>query len=466
MSNQGISRREFMGRTVGGAAAAGLGLGAPALGRAVSPNEKITVGVIGAGIRGLEDMQSLLNAGANVAMVCDLYDGHLRRALEIQPNTPTTRDYRKVIERKDIDAVLIATSDHWHMPVAVEAMKAGKDVYCEKPMAHTIPEALEMVKVSKATGRVVQVGSQSLSMQSTTWGKQRLDAGDIGKVFMVQCEIYRPDPVGAWRYPIPPDATPQTVDWERYLGSAPKRPFDAARFFQFRNWWDYGTGIAGDEYVHLLSRVHYLMNIQYPLSAVANGGIYKWTGDREVPDIHNTLYDYGAFQVVVMANLVSNWDGGEVVRFMGDKGTIVLTEESAQYKPYDSDWEFEYPLESWPKDTKGPFFEARKDDPTMDIGTFAKQPKRQGASMRITAEGTEDHMRNWFDAIKTRNQPIENVDFGCGTAVACHMANLSYHEKQRVYWHAEKGQLTGEKGVVDMHWPSGMKAASRTHTTT
>ena len=466
MSKQGIFRREFMGRTVGGAAAAGLGLGAPALGRAVSPNEKITVGVIGAGIRGLEDMQSLLNAGANVAMVCDLYDGHLRRALEIQPNTPTTRDYRKVLERKDIDAVLIATSDHWHMPVAVEAMKAGKDVYCEKPMAHTIPEALEMVRVSKATGRVVQVGSQSLSMQSTTWGKQHLDAGDIGKVFMVQCEIFRPDPVGAWRYPIPPDATPQTIDWERYLGSAPKRPFDAARFFQFRNWWDYGTGIAGDEYVHLLSRVHHLMKVQYPLSAVANGGLYKWTGDREVPDIHNTLYDYGAFQVVVMANLVSNWDGGEIVRFMGDKGTIVLTEESAQYKPYDSDWEFEYPLESWPKDTKGPFMEARKDDPAMDIGTFSKQPKRQGASMRITAEGTEDHMRNWFDAIKTRNQPIENVDFGCGTAVACHMANLSYHEKQRVFWNAEKGQLTGDKGPVDMYWPSGAKGPSRHHQTT
>ncbi len=379
MSKQEISRREFMGRTVGGAAAAGLGLGAPALGRVASPNEKITVGVIGAGIRGLENMQSLLNAGANVAMVCDLYDGHFRRAQEIQANTPTTRDYRQVLERKDIDAVLIATSDHWHMPIAVAAMKAGKDVYCEKPMAHTIPEALEMVKVSKETGRVVQVGSQSLSMQSTTWGKQHLDAGDIGKVFMVQCEIYRPDPVGAWKYPVPPDATPQTVDWERYLGSAPKRPFDAARFFQFRNWWDYGTGIAGDEYVHLLSRVHYLMNIQYPLSAVANGGIYKWTGDREVPDIHNTLYDYGAFQVVVMANLVSNWDGGEIVRFMGDKGTVVLTEESAQFKPYDEDWEFEYPLESWPKDTKGPFIAAHKDDPTADIGTFAQAAEAPGA---------------------------------------------------------------------------------------
>jgi predicted dehydrogenase len=458
MSKQEISRREFIGRTVGGAAVASLGVGAPALGRVASPNEKITVGVIGAGIRGLENMQSLLNAGANVAVVCDLYDGHLRRAQEIQANTPTTRDYRQVLDRKDIDAVLIATSDHWHKPIAVQAMKAGKDVYCEKPMTHTIPEALEMVQVSRDSGRVVQVGSQSLSMLSTHWGKQHLDAGDIGKVFMVQCEIYRPDPVGAWKYPVPPDATPQTVDWERYLGNAPKRPFDAARFFQFRNWWDYGTGIAGDEYVHLLSRVHYLMNVQYPLSGVANGGIYKWTGDREVPDIHNTLYDYGTFQVVVMANLVSNWDGGEIVRFMGDKGTVVLTEESAELKPYDEEWTFEYPLESWPKDTKDPFIAAHKNDPTADVGSYKKQPHRKPESMRQTAEGTEDHMRNWFEAIKTRKQPIENVDFGCGTAVACHMANISYHEKQRVFWNAEKGELTGDKGSVDMYWPGGEKA--------
>jgi predicted dehydrogenase len=315
-----------------------------------------------------------------------------------------------------------------------------------------------MVKVSKETGRVVQVGSQSLSMQSTHWGKRRLDAGDIGRVFMVQCEIYRPDAVGAWKYPVPPDATPQTVDWERYLGNAPKRPFDAARFFQFRNWWDYGTGVAGDEYVHLLSRVHYLMNVQYPLSGVANGGIYKWTGDRDVPDIHNTLYDYGTFQVVVMANLVSNWDGGEIVRFMGDKGTLVLTEESAQLKPYDEEWSFGYPLESWPKDTKDPFIALHKNDPTADVGTYEKQPHRKAQFTNQTAEGTEDHMRNWFEAIKTRKQPIENVDFGCGTAVACHMANISYHEKQRLFWNAEMGELTGDKGPVDMYWPGGEKA--------
>lgn len=441
MSQKRISRRQFMERTVAGAVSGRMAWAAPPSSRSVSPNEKITMGVIGAGIRGLEDMEAIRLVGGNVAMVCDLYDGHLRRAQEIQPNTPTTRDYRQVLDRKDIDAVLIATSDHWHAPIAIDAMRAGKDVYCEKPMTHTIPEALDMVKVSRETGRLVQVGSQSLSMQGTHKGKEWLDNGAIGTVYNIQCEIYRPDPVGAWKYPVPPDASPQTVDWDRYLGNAPKRAFDAARFFQFRNWWDYGTGIAGDEYVHLLSRVHYLMEVQFPLSAVANGGIYHWTGDRDVPDIHNTLYDYGKFQVVVLANLVSNFDGGEIVRFMGDKGTIVLTEDSATLFPYDEEWSYNYPLESWPKDLREQFIATHKNDPTADVGTYEKQPRRKAETFRQSAEGTEDHLRNLFACIKSRQQPIENVDFGCGTAVACHMANISYKEKKRVFWNAEKLEL-------------------------
>ena len=444
MSEQNLSRREFIERSVGGAAAAGVAWGAALRSSSASPNETITLGIIGAGIRGLENMWSILNVKGHVAIVCDLYDGHLRRAQEIQPNTPTTKDYRAVLERKDVDAVMIATSDHWHAPIAIEAMKAGKDVYCEKPMTHTIPQALEAVKVSKETGRLVQVGSQSLSMQSTHKGKEWVDSGQIGTVYNVQCEIYRPDPVGAWKYPVPPDASPQTIDWDRYLGSAPKRSFDATRFFQFRNWWDYGTGIAGDEYVHLLSRVHYLMNVQYPVSAVANGGIYHWTGDRDVPDIHNTLYDYGKFQVVVLANLVSNFDGGEIVRFMGDKGTVVLTEESASLLPYDEEWEYSYPLESWPKELKLQFIAAHKNDPTADVGTYRKQPHRKPQNFQQTGEGTEDHLRNFFEAIKSRQQPIENVDFGCGTAVACHMANISYKEKKRVFWDADKLELKSE----------------------
>ena len=431
------TRRSFL---EGAAAAAMAGLAAsPA---AAQSDSNVTIGIIGAGIRGLELMQVALEAGAKVAIVCDLYDGHFRRAQELQKNTPTTKDFHEVIARPDIQAVLVATSDHWHAPVAIAAMRAGKDVYSEKPMAHTIPQALEMAAVSRETGRLVQVGSQSVSMTSTRKAKQWYDSGAIGSVYMAQCSIYRPNAIGAWRYPVPSDASPQTIDWDRYLGNAPQRPFDAARFFQFRNWWDYGTGIAGDEYVHLLSRVHYVLGVQYPLNAVASGGIYKWKGDRDVPDIHNTLYDYGKFQAQVSANLVSNWEGGEIVRFMGDQGTIELTEDGAKLVPYNPVEDYEYPLESWPKDTKEKFVAAHKNDPEADIGTARKQPQRKIESVTQDHEGTLEHMRNLFECIQTRRQPVENVDFGCGTAVACHMANISYREKKRVFWDASALTLT------------------------
>jgi predicted dehydrogenase len=401
----------------------------------------MSVGLIGAGIRGSELIRVARGLGANIAMACDLYNGHLRRVQEIVPSTPVTRRFEEVLENPDIGSVLVATSDHWHAPIAIAAMRAGKDVYCEKPMAHSIPEALEMVRVSRETRRLVQVGSQSVSMTSTQKAKAWFDAGAIGKVYMVQCSIYRPDAIGAWRYPVPPDAGPETIDWERFLGNAPKRPFDPQRFFRFRNWWDYGTGIAGDEYVHLLSRVHYVLDVQYPLSAVAEGGLYKWRGDREVPDIHNTLYEYPGFTVQVSANLVSNWEGGEIVRFMGDRGTIELTEESATLFPYTPSEDYDYPLDSWPSNLRNHFKPDPKDYPAAEIETDGRQTQRPQEKFKQTAEGTDDHMRNFFECVKSREQPVENVDFGCGTAIACHMANISYREKKRVFWDSHKSQL-------------------------
>jgi predicted dehydrogenase len=195
MNGHNISRRGFMGRSIAGAVGA---IAANAVAQTpAGTGKQMNLGLIGGGIRGLELMQEAIKVGARIAVVCDLYDGHLRRAQEIQPNTPVTKDYQEVVARKDLDAVIVATSDHWHSAIATAAMRAGKHVYCEKPMTHTIPEALEMVRVSKETGRVVQVGSQSLSMASTHKGKTWLDSGAIGTVYMVQCEIYRPSAIGA-----------------------------------------------------------------------------------------------------------------------------------------------------------------------------------------------------------------------------------------------------------------------------
>jgi predicted dehydrogenase len=256
---------------------------------------------------------------------------------------------------------------------------------------------------------------------------------------MVQCSIYRPSAVGAWRYPIPPDASPQTIDWERFLGNAPKLPFDAPRFFHFRNWWDYGTGIAGDEYVHLLTRVHHVLGVRFPLSAVAQGGIYKWLGDREVPDIHNTLYDYGKFQVQVSADLASNWDGGEYVRFMGDKGTVELQKPVVKLFPYTPREGYGYPLDSWPEDQRDRFVAEHKSEANVEAGGRQQRPNPE--TFEQTREGTEDHFRNLFQCMQTREQPSENVEFGLGTSVACHMTNISYRENRRLFWDADRLQL-------------------------
>jgi predicted dehydrogenase len=438
MFNYEISRREFIGRSVAGVATASLGLRAPAVARTMSPNDKVTVGMIGVGIRGLELMEAVLKVGGNVAMVCDLYDGHLARAQEIQANTPTTREYRDILNSKEIEAVFIATSDNWHAPIAIDAMRAGKDVYCEKPMTQTIPQAVVMADTAKETKRIVQVGSQSLSMKCTHKAKELVQRGEIGKVYMVQASAYRPNAIGAWRYPVPPDASPRTIDWERYQGGAEKRPFDAERFFGFSKWWDYGTGIAGDTCVHLVTRIHYILGVQFPKAAISTGGIYKWTGDRDVPDVQNTVYDYGNFQAVVLANLASNWDPGQIIRFLGDNGTLEISDNSATFVPYNLIESYSYPICSWPKQAKQEFISKHENDPLADVGSAPRLPQRNNQSFPGEDEGTEDHIRDFFEAVKSRKQPIEQAEFGLGTAVACHMANLSYLKKKPVIWDPEK----------------------------
>ena len=164
-----------------------------------------------------------------------------------------------------------------------------------------------------------------------------------------------------------------------------------------------------------------------------------------MPDIHNTLYDYGKFQVQVSANLASNWEGGEIVRFLGERGTIELTEEGARLLPYNPTEDYLYPLESWPKNLKERFAAEHQNDPLADVGTAKQQPKREPVSFRQDREGTVEHFQDLFQAMRTRRQPVENVEFGCGTAVACHMANLSYRNGgKRVRWNREKQSIRVE----------------------
>ena len=219
----------------------------------VSPSDKIRLLDSSAPAGRMGDTREALKLpGVELVAVADLYDGRLTRAKEIWGNQVfTTRDYREILARSDIDAVIIATPDHWHMRISNDAMTAGKDVYCEKPMVQMLEQGKHVIETAKKTNRIFQVGSQRVSSIVYKKAKDLLASGAIGELNLVECWWDRSSAIGAWQYSIPPDASPATVDWDRFLGDAPKREFDATRFFRWRNYRDYGTGVAGDLFVHL-----------------------------------------------------------------------------------------------------------------------------------------------------------------------------------------------------------------------
>src|SRR5579864_1438651 len=253
----------------------------------VGPNDRIRVATIGMGIIGFIDSETALKVpGTEMVAAADLYEGRRVHAREVYgDHVDTCVDYREILDRKDVDAVLICVPDHWDSRISVDAMQAKKAVYCEKPMVRLVDEGPDVIAAQNDTGAVFQVGSQYASSMLYDKVKDMIKSGSIGKVNAVEARYNRNPAIGAWQYSIPTDASHQTVDWDRFLGSAPKRPFDATRFFRWRNYWDYGTAVAGDLFVHLLTGIHHATGALGPTRIAGMGGLRYWKDGRDVYDI-------------------------------------------------------------------------------------------------------------------------------------------------------------------------------------
>lgn len=454
MSKNRLGRRDFMRL---GAGAAALGMASKvsyltarnanaALGPA-APSDTVRFASIGTGVRGCELIRAATSLpGTEMVATCDLYDGRLIAAQEVaRKSLPTTKDYRAILDRKDVDAVLVATPDHWHSQIVEDACAAGKDVYCEKPMSHTVDQGFEMAAAAEKYNRIVQVGSQRRSSIVYAKARQVFDSGSLGQVTAVEAWVDRNDSSGAWVYPIPRDASEKTIDWERFLGSAPKRLFEAKRFFRWRCYQDYGEGLPGDLFVHLLTGIHYVTGANRPpLRALSTGGLFRWKDGRDVPDLLWTFFEYPDFRVALRCNLNNEYPT-DVTRIFGTKGTLEIKGSAVTVIPQDTRPRPEgYSIFGWPEKLRLEYlkqWEAEHPEPVPGQHLVIEQSQTFQAPQGY--DETLDHMNNFMESVRTRKPSVEDAVFGNHTAIACHMANYSYFKTAPAVWDAAARNIKG-----------------------
>ena len=420
------------------------------------PNNKIRIATIGVGIQGTADTNAALGrtgpvidqtpnavgANAEVVAVADLYDGRLARAQEVWgKQLVTTRDYKEILARSDVDAVIIATSDHWHSKVAIDAMKAGKDVYLEKPMVHSLDEGLELIKAARKTNRIIQVGSQRVSSIVYKKAKELYRAGAIGELTLVEAWWNRNSALGAWQYTLPTDASSQTVDWERFNGKAAKVPFDPIRFFRWRNYRDYGTGVAGDLFVHLFTGLHFVLSSNGPTKVMATGGLRYWKDGRDVPDVMLGIYEYPktathpGFNLSLKVNFVDGGGGEEGFRFIGSEGVMTIGRGVTVTRK---------PLSKEPGLSTNTFPKSMQEAIQKEYGLKYPPNLRELNSTReetyVTPQGYSDlgdHLANFIEAVRNRTPVVEDAEFGFRAAGPALLTNLSYFQGRSYGWDPE-----------------------------
>jgi len=455
-NNKSKSRRSFVKKIAGTAAATSFFPSIISLGKS-SPNiiplkkrrysaiDKINVGAIGMGIMGFNNVQTTVTVpGVELIAACDLYEGHLTKVKEqYGDHIKTTRDYREILSNPDIDAVIISTPDHWHDKISIEAMKSGKDVYCEKPMVHHIDEGKAVIDTEKKTGKVFQVGSQGVSSIVYEKAAEIYKSGAIGQLILVETYNDRQSANGAWQYSIPPDASEKTIDWDTFLGDAPKRPYDPVRFFRWRNYQDYGTGVAGDLFVHLFSGLHVVVNSYGPERIYASGGLRYWKDGRDVPDVMLAVVDYpetsehSGFNLQIRVNFVDGNGGGSILRLVGSEGsmtigwsTISVKKSVMPVEPGYGGWDT---YETFPEATQKEFVKWYNEKyPTTKL--HMQEPEELVYSAPEGYSSDYDHHNTFYEAIRNGTRVTEDASFGLRAAGPSLSMNISYFEKRIVSW--------------------------------
>ena len=418
----------------------------------VSSNDKVRIALIGSGIIGHYDATTAMKVpGVELVAVADLYKGRLDRAKEKWGNDLfVTRNYKEILARKDIDAVLVCTCDHWHDHITIDALKAGKHVYCEKPMVHQVEEGLAVIAAQEASGKVLQIGSQRASSVIFLEAQKYFKQGIIGDLSYVEAYTDRNSANGAWQYTIPSDASTKTIDWDMFLGDAPKTAFDPVRFFRWRNYKAYGTGVAGDLFVHNVTGLHTITGSKGPESIYALGALNYWKDGRDAYDLVTGIMQYpkteqhNAFQFFTRVNLADGAGGGESTRLIGTEGVIEIKSNSIKIKHfkravapsiggYDS-------LESFPKSMQESLLASYNtkysaDDRKAKEGDTITFESPKGYDDRL------DHFINFFESIRMGKTTFEDATFGLRAAGPAILCNKSAELKKAVHWDPQQMKI-------------------------
>jgi len=411
----------------------------------VGSADVLRIACIGMGIMGYNDVGTALKVpGVQLVAACDLYTGRLERAKELHgKDLFTTRDYREILDRKDIDAVIIATSDNWHARIATAALEKGKSVYCEKPMVHQLKEGLPLIAAWQKSKKTMQVGSQRVSSIAYAKARELYRAGEIGQLTCIEASFDRQSALGAWEYTMPTDGSPTTVDWDRYIAGVPKEPYDAKKFFWWRNYRAFGTGVAGDLFVHLLSGIHTITGSNGPEKIYSTGQIAYWKDGRDVPDVMTSIMHYPAtdtnpsFEVMLRVNFVSGNGESGPVKFIGSEGVLEMENRSFTIRhrkmsvaPGIGGWDA---LTTYPK--------AMQDELMKKYNQRYTAEEQKGSSRPPTnyspPDGYDehlDHFLNFFEGVRTGKPVVEDPIFAFRAAAPCLAANESYFQNKIIYW--------------------------------